>query len=127
MKSHLKKALELTIFSLIILVIIQTFIEDLALLLNWEVSVRTVLIITGFIFDLIFTIEFLVRLYWALAERRVSRYLFEERGWIDFLASIPLLMFNSGPALLSLYTGGAAVLIFSDVLTSYSKNKGKFW
>ncbi|MBN1797250.1 MAG: ion transporter [Spirochaetales bacterium] len=116
MKSRFIKAVEFTIFSLIILVIIQTIVEDIALLLNWEVSIRTVLIVTGFVFDLIFTIEFLVRLYWAIVERRVAKYLFEKRGWIDFLASIPLLMFNSGPALLSLFTGGSLFIIFSDVL-----------
>jgi hypothetical protein len=116
MKNGLAKTVEFIIFILILLVIVQTIAEDLAMLLNWEVSVRIFLIITGFIFDLIFTIEFLVRLYWAVVERRVARYLLKERGWIDFLASVPLLMFNSGPALLSLYTGGTALLIFSDVL-----------
>ncbi len=116
MKSRLIKAVEFTIFSLILLVIIQTIVEDLAVLLNWEVSFRKLLIVTGFIFDLIFTIEFLVRLYWAIVERRVTEYLFKERGWIDFLASVPLLMFNSGPELLSLFTGGSLFIMFSGVL-----------
>jgi hypothetical protein len=116
MKSRLVKVLELTVFSFIILVIVQTVLEDLSMLLTWEVAARKILVITGFIFDLFFTIEFLVRLYWAIVERRVVRYFFRERGWIDFLASVPLLMFNSGPALLSLVTGGALFALFNDVL-----------
>jgi hypothetical protein len=115
-KSGLVKALELTVFSFIILVIVQTVLEDLSVLLTWEAAPRKILVITGFIFDLFFTIEFLVRLYYAVVERRIWHYIFRERGWIDFLASVPLLMFNSGPALLSLFTGGALFILMGDVL-----------
>ncbi|MFW6360879.1 MAG: ion transporter, partial [Spirochaetota bacterium] len=44
----------------IVLVLVQTFLEDLALLVGWSWNVRKILIITGFGFDLFFTIEFLI-------------------------------------------------------------------
>jgi hypothetical protein len=72
--------------------------------------------LAGFCFDLFFTIEFLVRFYYALMDRRVGRYLTLERGWIDFLASVPLLMFNSGPFALTLLTGGGVALGLGGIL-----------
>ncbi|MFP4363654.1 MAG: ion transporter [Spirochaetia bacterium] len=91
----------------IFLVLIQTFLEDLSVVLSWSWNVRAVLIVCGFIFDLFFTIEFLTRIYIALFRGQVREYIFLRKGWIDFLASIPLLMFNSGPAVLALVGGGA--------------------
>lgn len=91
----------------ILLVLVQTFFEDYSVVAGWKWSVRRTLIFTSFGFDLFFTIEFLTRLYFAVLERRFSRYILFERGWIDFLASVPLLLFNSGPTVLALVTGSA--------------------
>lgn len=93
----------------IVLVLVQTFLEDLAVLLSWNGDLRTLLTITGFAFDLFFTIEFAVRSYDASRRGMFSRYFWNERGWIDFLASIPLVMLNSGPRLLALLAGGVPV------------------
>ncbi|WP_455382944.1 ion transporter [Salinispira pacifica] len=91
----------------ILLVLVQTFFEDYAVVAGWKWSVRRTLIFTGFAFDLFFTIEFLTRLYFALLHRRAAHYFLYERGWIDFLASIPLLLLNSGPTVLALVTGAS--------------------
>ena len=93
----------------ILLVIIQTFMEDFAIVLLWSLDLRKILLFTGFGFDLFFTIEFFIRFHNALAEGRAGHYLSRERGWIDLAASIPLLLFNSGPAVLAIVTGGAAL------------------
>ncbi len=90
----------------ILLVLIQTFMEDFAVLAGWSWDARKVLILTGFFFDLFFTIEFLTRLYYAIFNGSVGEYLFQKKGWIDFLASVPLLMLNSGPSALALLAGG---------------------
>jgi hypothetical protein len=91
----------------ILLVLVQTFFEDYSVVAGWKWSVRRTLVFTSFGFDLFFTIEFLTRLYFAILNRRVTRYVLFERGWIDFLASVPLLLFNSGPTVIALLTGSA--------------------
>ena len=102
--------LESLVIAAILLVLVQTFLEDFAVISGWTVEIRNKLFLAGFFFDLFFTIEFLTRLYYAIMEGRVGRYLSVERGWIDFLASVPLLMFNSGPFAVTLLTGqGIAV------------------
>ena len=108
--------LESLVIAAILLVLVQTFLEDYAVLSGWGVDLRNRLLLAGFFFDLFFTIEFLIRLYYALMERRVGRYLTLERGWIDFLASVPLLMFNSGPFALTFLTGGGIALGLGGIL-----------
>ena len=60
-------------------------------------------------FDLFFTIEFFTRLYVALSSRQGATYFFLERGWVDFLASIPLLLLNSLPHALALLAGAGLI------------------
>jgi len=91
----------------IVLVLVQTFLEDWAVVAGWSWDVRSIMVFTGFFFDLFFTIEFLTRLYFSVYRGRVKEYFFYERGWIDFFASIPLLVLNSGPLALTLMTGAS--------------------
>ena len=107
---------ESCIVVIILLVLVQTFLEDFAVLANWTWVSRRVLIFTGFAFDLIFTIEFLTRYFTALSRGEGGYYFLEGRGWIDFLASIPLLLLNSGPAFLSLILGGSIVFGLGSML-----------
>jgi hypothetical protein len=94
----------------IVLVLIQTFVEDLAVLMNWPWDYRYILVWTGFAFDVFFTVEFFTRLFFAWRERRVGAYFYRDRGWIDFLAAVPLLLFNSGPNVLALVYGNVTIL-----------------
>jgi hypothetical protein len=104
-----KNWLETIVMTVIALVLVQTFLDDAAVLADWSWNVRRVLLVTGFLFDLFFTAEFLVRLYCASINSKGSEYFFHERGWIDFLASVPLAVFSSGPAFLGLLAGGVPV------------------
>ncbi len=104
----LKKYLEGIVIFMIVLVLIQTFLEDFAVVLGLGWDFRRILVYSGFVFDLFFTLEFLARYYYALTDGRGRHYILKERGWIDFLASVPLLAFNSGPAMLALIAGGSA-------------------
>ena len=106
MNNKVIRIFEISVIVAILLVLIQTFLEDFAVVVGWNINVRNSLSVSGFLFDLFFTIEFLSRLYYAIINNRVKKYLFQERGWIDFLASIPLLMFNSGPTVLALLSQG---------------------
>ncbi len=102
--------IENIIIVIIVLVLVQTFIEDLAVLVGWSWDLRRILIFTGLGFDIFFVVEFLTRLFYAISEGRAKQYFFYERGWIDFLASVPLLMLNSGPTSISLIIGGTTYL-----------------
>ncbi len=82
---------------IIIFSIIQLFLEEFAAIGNWLVSTRHILIYIGFAFDLIFTIEFIIRLIVSSKKGSIGIYLKYQRGWIDFLASVPILIFYSGP------------------------------
>lgn len=103
---RLVSILENFILVAIILVIIQTFLDEWSRYAHWSISVRDALIISGFIFDLIFTIEFLSRTISAAKSRGAKIYWFRERGWVDFVSSIPLLLADSGPALIFLISSG---------------------
>ena len=60
----------------IFLVIIQTFLDDYSHYALWRVSARNILLVTGFLFDLIFTIEFIVRTVIAIKNKELRLYLF---------------------------------------------------
>jgi hypothetical protein len=109
MNKKTKDLIENIVLGAIFLVLVQTFIEDFAVIRGWSWNVRKILIVSGFCFDLFFTIEFLIRLYAAMAEGKVREYLVLRRGWIDLLASIPLLLLNSGPSAYAVILGGAAI------------------
>ncbi len=94
--------IETFILTAILFVIVQTFLEEFAVLDNWSVKVRNILVFTGLFFDLLFSIEFLVRQFVAIKRKNGMEYFLRGRGWIDMLSSIPLLLLNSGPHVLFL-------------------------
>ena len=108
MNKRLVAFLESFVIIAILLVLVQTFFEDYSVLAGWSTAARRRILLAGFFFDLFFTLEFLTRIYYAILKKRAFTYLLRERGWIDFLASIPLLMFNSGPVAFTIITGGTA-------------------
>lgn len=105
--NSLKRFLENLVMVVIALVIVFTFIEDLSAYLMWDWNTRKVLLYLGFAFDLFFTIEFLFRYIASIVRGDTAEYMIHRRGWVDFVASIPLLMFNSGPSVYFLLTGAA--------------------
>ncbi len=109
MNKKITDILENVVIAAILLVLIQTFLEDLAVLLGFTWAVRSSIILAGFFFDLFFTVEFITRLVSASKKGMVREYIFLEKGWIDFMASIPLLVFNSGPIAAAILFGGGAV------------------
>jgi hypothetical protein len=110
--SSLGKTAEIVIFALIVLVVIQTMGEEVALLFDFHVSIRKALIIASFGFDVVFTLEFITRVLTSGKKRKVGAYLAREGGIIDFFSSLPLLILSSGPLLFMTYfTDGTSVFI----------------
>jgi len=110
MKEEKRGALDTFLTVAIFLVLIQTFFEEIALMAYWPAQVRGYLACAGFAFDLLFTIEFLVRWFTALGRKAGGDYFFRRRGWVDFLAALPLLLFDSGPRVYVLSLGGSLFL-----------------
>ncbi len=105
----LGEVLETVVVVVILAALVHTFLEDIAVLGSWPSSARALIVWLGLGFDLFFTFEFFTRLYLAIAERKGIEYFFRRRGWIDFLASIPLLLFSSLPNALALLAGAGLV------------------
>ncbi len=101
MKSKFSSFFEGLVTTAIVLVLMQTLLEDSMVILGKSWEIRRIFILTGFAFDLFFTIEFLVRSWNALSHKQFGRYLLFRNGWVDFAASVPLLLFSSTPEFLS--------------------------
>jgi hypothetical protein len=118
-RDHFPSIIENIIILAIVLVIGHTIIEDLAAVYNWPHSAVTILLITGFFFDLFFTMEFTARSLISNKNNGFRFYIKHQRGWVDALSSIPLLLLVSGPALIMYLTGSeseAAGLGFFSIL-----------
>jgi hypothetical protein len=89
----------------ILIALVHTFLEDFSIVAGWTVTARRWIIWAGLGIDTAFTIEFFARLYFAIIHKEAGEYFFRQRGWIDFVASIPLLLLNSLPNTLALLAG----------------------
>lgn len=105
---HLKNFisfLEILTTIAIVLVVAQTLMEDLSLFMGWSPTVIFIIKLTAVGFDIFFTIEFIVRMSSAIRKKEGKIYFLKRRGWIDLIASIPLLLLVSGPYLLKVTIG----------------------
>ncbi len=106
-----KKFWENFIIVVIILAIIELFLEDISRLVPWSTTGRMYLLVLGFLFDLIFTIEFTVRSIVSKNNKGWWFYFSKEKGWVDFFSSVPLLFLNSGPILLGIFFPGSVIAL----------------
>jgi hypothetical protein len=89
----------------VLLALAEILCEDIAVLRALPLNIRRLILCAGFGFDLFFTAWFLVGLYAASLNRKTRSFLGAGGGWMDFLASVPLLVFYSGPAMFALAAG----------------------
>lgn len=113
----MKKFFDNFIMLAIVLVLVQTVLEEIAVIYNFSAHAKEILIMTGFAFDLIFSIEFISRFIAARKENKLKRYISSELGWIDFASSIPLLILNSAPALYMLFAHDSVGMAAINVLS----------
>jgi len=103
--------LESFIVVMIIAAIIQIFLEDLSRIGSWSIAARRSLIIIGFLLDLIFTIEFIIRSLLSGKSKGWVNYFMNEKGWVDFFSAVPLLIFNSGPLMIGMFKPGVLIAL----------------
>lgn len=116
---HFPAAVENFIIITIVLVIVHTIVEDLGAVYNWSHRAMIIILISGFFFDLFFTAEFTARALISHKRGYLMEYIKYQRGWVDAMSSIPLLLLVSGPALILLYMGhdsSAASFSFFSIL-----------
>lgn len=113
-KINLKKgSFELFVFISVILSILFVIAGEYAVYTGWSVRTRNAFLWTGLFFDLVFSVEFLLRSMPAAKDGKFILYIKHETGWIDFLTSIPLLVLYSAPLLyITLNTEGARGTVF---------------
>lgn len=104
-RDHFPAILENFILVVIVLVVIVSLLDDLAMYYAWGTDFLRVIIILSFIFDTIFTAEFTARSIISNKRGDFNYYILHQRGWVDFLTSIPLLLFVSGPMIIIMLMG----------------------
>lgn len=104
-QDHFSPLIEYLVIFVIILVIFHTMIEEIATILVWDHSTVNRIVIAGFFFDLFFSVEFIARGITSSRDEGFKTYFFSERGWIDALSSIPLLLLVSGPSVFMILLG----------------------
>jgi hypothetical protein len=102
---HFSPLVENIIIFGIFLVIILMLVEDIAAIFHWPHQTIVYLTVAAFIFDLLFSIEFVIRSIVSKKRNSFKYYITHQRGWIDFLSSFPLLFFFSGPAVIAYLFG----------------------
>jgi len=118
---HFPSLVENLIIIAIIGVVIHTIFDDLAVIYHWSHDTQVTIAVIGFLFDLFFSVEFVLRSVISHKRNSFSWYIKTQRGWIDFLSSFPLLLLVSGPVVLMYFSGqgGSAVeLGFLSILKS---------
>lgn len=114
---HFPKAIEYIVMLAIVLVIALIIVEELAIIYHWKHQWIEYLLITGFCFDFLFTCEFAGRSIISARHGHFWYYIRAQRGWVDFLTSIPLLLLVSGPAVLLIFFGDSGESAFVTYLT----------
>jgi len=106
-----KPIIENIILVAILLVIVHTIVEDLAIVYSWPHQTVVILAFVGFFFDLLFTAEFIGRstIVSKRGKGHFMHYIKYQRGWIDALSSVPLLLLVSGPTVVFFLIGDAQV------------------
>lgn len=106
------KLIDNLLLIIIFVSIIQIIVGDFAVIgrwserFSWGNGFDIGMIIAGFAFDAIFTLEFMVRAIVAVQNRDFKNYFFYRKGWIDLIASLPLLLLISAPSFYVYMTTG---------------------
>jgi hypothetical protein len=111
-KSPFEKIFNITVFFVVSLSILHMFFEEYTTFMNYHVLIRKILFIAGFCFDVLFTVEFIVRLVISGKNGKIGRYFTQSGGFVDFFSSLPVLVFYSAPMVWKTYFPGSESFLF---------------
>lgn len=108
------------IIAAIVFALVITVLDEFATVFDFTVSARNIILVASFATDLLFTIEFIARLIVTSRHGAARHYMVHQRGWIDLLSSIPLMLLSSGPEVLlmmnpDLFGHGAGLGFMSSI------------
>jgi len=86
----------------IVFALVITVLDEFATVYEFSLSARNTILVASFATDLLFTIEFIARVIITSRHGAARHYMVHQRGWIDLLSSIPLMLLSSGPEVLLL-------------------------
>ncbi|MFO1527970.1 MAG: ion transporter [Turneriella sp.] len=84
----------------IVFALVITVLDEFATVYEFSLGARNMILVASFATDLLFTIEFIVRVIVTSRHGAARHYMVHQRGWIDLLSSIPLMLLSSGPEVL---------------------------
>ncbi len=108
------------IIGAIIFALVITVLDEFATVYEFTVSARNSILVASFATDLLFTIEFAARLIVTRRHNAARHYMVHQRGWIDLISSVPLMLLSSGPEALlmlnpDLFGHGAGLGFMSSI------------
>jgi len=81
----------------IIFALVITVLDEFATVFDFSLNARQWILVLSFATDLLFTIEFAARAIVTKQHGAFRHYMVHQRGWIDLMSSVPLLLISSGP------------------------------
>lgn len=105
--NFLGKIFENFIIVAIIFALVITVLDEFATVLDFTLSARQWILVLSFATDLLFTGEFVARAIVTHRHGAFRHYFVHQRGWIDLLSSVPLMLLSSGPEVL--------IMIFPEI------------
>jgi len=100
-----REFLEALLGVLIVLAVLMVFVEEGALAAGASWPLRRALALVSALLDGIFTVELAIFFARAFSEGRLRTWFFKEYGWLEAVATLPLIILVSGPFVFSLSTG----------------------
>lgn len=118
--NFLGSVVENLIIGAIIFALVITVLDEFATVFEFTLTARNSILIASFATDLLFTVEFAARLIVTSRHGAARHYMVHQRGWIDLISSVPLMLLSSGPEVLimlnpDLFGHGAGLGFMSSI------------
>jgi hypothetical protein len=108
---RIKKITDILLLAAVILSVIFFILDDCSRFIQWNVLWKKIIAGAVLLLDIIFSIDFIVRIFKSTGKKAVVNYFRDENGWADFANSLPPLFIGSVPTAIILLSGQATLCI----------------